>query len=81
MQHRNKVQLVRQPHDSPNQAPIGRIGGHDAVLVRNLSERGRRLWSKGVATNVMVPDVDISAPDDEMSADKTRLFSFASNSQ
>ncbi len=42
IQHRNEVQLVRQPHDSPNQAPVGRVGGHDAVLV-GANERIREV--------------------------------------
>src|SRR4029434_2498572 len=33
IQHGNEVQLVRQTDDSPDQAPVGRVGGHDAVLV------------------------------------------------
>jgi len=33
IQHRNEVQLVRQPHDAPDQASVRSVGGHDGVLV------------------------------------------------
>jgi len=33
IQHRDKVQLTREANDSPDQAPIGSVRRHRAVLV------------------------------------------------